>query len=365
MPSTVPEATSPSRPLTVIVDARMARRRRTGTATYITGLVDALRRTAPPNVRIRTVSGPPPLPRRGRLTRIGNLVLDLAWTHVALPLIALRHRADVIHAPFNWAPALAPCPTVATVHDLAWERVPETFPGFFRRYARIFTRLTTRRARRLITVSTATADDLATLYGAARDRIRVIPNGVVPDPAPTSGPRDPIVLAVGEFEPRKRIMELVAGFARYRNAAPEDPPPCDLVLVGSGGSQAEEVAAAAGDHVTLTGFVDDAELIDLYRRATLLVFPSSYEGFGLPVAEAMAHGCPALVAQNSALVEVGGEAAIPLTDPTTEGIATALTTALADRDSLAARGERSRDHARRFDWDTIARATLDVYREAS
>jgi len=348
----------------VIIDARMARRRRTGTATYITGLVAALRRAAPADIRIRVVSGPPPLPRRGLITRIGNLVLDIVWTHVALPLIALRHRAAVIHSPFNWSPVLASASTVATIHDLAWERVPETFPGFFRRYARIFTRLTTRRATRLIAVSRATADDLVALYGARAERIRVIPNGVTPDAAPSTVPREPFILAVGEFEPRKRIMELIRGFRTYRDGAPEDPPPCDLVLVGSGGSQADEVAAMADDNVRLTGFIDGAALADLYRRATLLAFPSSYEGFGLPVAEAMAHGCPVLVAQNSSLIEVGGDAAIPLDDPSADGIARALTDALSDRDALAARGDRSRHHAQMFDWDDVARRTLDVYREA-
>lgn len=357
----------PDRPRvrTVVLDARMARRRHTGTATYINGVIAAIRQAGVADIRIRVVTGPPPLPRRGRLTRLGNLALDLLWTHVALPLVAMRHRADVIHAPFNWGPVLAACPTVVTVHDLAWERVPETFPGFFRRYARIFTRLSTRRARRVIAVSQATADDLIDLYGASADRLRVIPNGVHPDASPATAPREPFVLAVGEFEPRKRIMELIAGFTAYRVDAPADPPPCDLVLVGSGGSQADAVRAAATDNVVLTGFVAGEALNDLYRRATLLVFPSSYEGFGLPVAEAMAHGCPVLVAQNSSLVEVGGEAAIPLDDPTADGIARALTDALADRPALAARGERSRDHARMFDWDEVARATLDVYREAA
>lgn len=354
-----------SGPVTVVFDARMARRRHTGTATYINGLIAAIGRAGADDIRLHVVTGPPPLPRRGRLTRIGNLVLDLVWTHIALPFIALRRRARVIHAPFNWGPALAACPTVVTVHDLAWERVPETFPGFFRRYARIFTRLTARRAARIVAVSQATADDLIALYRVPADRVQVIPNGVEADATPAMAPREPFILAVGEFEPRKRIMELVAGFTAYRANAPSDPPPCDLVLVGSGGSQADEVRAAATDHVTLTGFLAGDALPDLYRRATLLVFPSSYEGFGLPVAEAMAHGCPALVAQNSSLVEVGGDAAIPLDDPTASGIAEALTDVLADREALAARGERSRDHARLFDWDDVARRTLDVYREVS
>ena len=232
-------------------------------------------------------------------------------------------------------------------------------PGFFR--IAIFTRLTTHRATLLIAVARATADDLVALYGARTDRIRVIPNGVTPDAAPSTVPREPFILAVGEFESRKRIMELIRGFRAYRDGAPPDPPPCDLVLVGSGGSQADDVAAAADDHVRLTGFIDDAALADLYRRATLPAFPSSYEGSACrprrwpTVAR--------LVAQNSSLIEVGGDAAIPLEDPSADGIARALTDTLSDRDALAARGDRSRHHAQMFDWDDVARRTLDVYRE--
>lgn len=342
----------------------MGRRRRTGTATYIRELTRALTAADPPDLRIVPVTGPPPLPRRNALTTIGNLALDLAWTHLLLPLAARRHRAALIHSPFNWGPALAPCPTVTTVHDLAWERVPETFPGLFRRYARLATRLTARRSRLLITDSSATADDLTDLYGTPPQRMRVVPIGVHPDTRPSTDPREPFILAVGEFEPRKRILELIAGHERYLATAPADPPPCRLVVVGSGGVDEPVAHAAAGLGVTFAGFVDHDELHDLYRRATLLVYPSRYEGFGLPVIEAMSHGCPALVAQNSSLIEVGGSVAIPLDDTTIPGIAQSLTEVLADRAALAELGRRSREHAASFDWDGVARRTLDVYREA-
>jgi len=358
----MPDAAPDTR--TVVIDTRMARRRRTGTATYIRELTAALDAVDHPGLRIVTVSGPPPLPRRNVATTIGNLALDLAWTHLLLPLAALRHRAALIHSPFNWGPALAPCPTVTTVHDLAWERVPDTFPGYFRRFARWATRLSARRSRLLITDSRATADDLTEMYGTPREKTRTVPIGIHPDRAPDDRPREPFILAVGEFEPRKRILELLAGHNRYLAAAPADPPPCRLVVVGSGGSQETIALSAAGERVTFTGFVDHETLADYYRRATLLVYPSSYEGFGLPVLEAMSHGCPALVAQNSSLVEVGGDVALPLTDPTVPGIAQALLDALADRDALAERGRRSREHAAGYDWDAVARRTLDVYREA-
>ena len=348
----------------VIVDGRMARRRRTGAATYIHDLQAAIADAAPADLDVRFRFGPPGLPRRNRLTTAGNLVLDLAWQHVLLPLLARRAGAAAIHAPFNWAPRLAPCPTVVTVQDLAWERVPETFPKVFRRYARIFTRQSARHAARVITTSESTGRDLTELYGIPAAAIRTIPIGVRVPPPGDAGPREPFILAVGEFEPRKRILELVAAHRVYHRAAPPDPPPCRLVLVGAGGSQEQAVRGAVGPECDMLGFVDDATLADLYRRASLLVYPSAYEGFGLPVLEAMSHGCPVLIARNSSLPEVGGDAALYLDDPTITGMTRSLTDALADRAALAERGDASRQRAAAFAWPHVAGRTLDVYREA-
>jgi alpha-1,3-rhamnosyl/mannosyltransferase len=135
------------------------------------------------------------------------------------------------------------------------------------------------------------------------------------------------------------------------------------VIVGAGGSAESRVRELAGPECEMLGRVDDTTLADLYRTATLLVYPSSYEGFGLPVLEAMAHGCPVLIARNSSLPEVGGDAALYLDDATPAGIGRALTEALADRSALAARGARSADRAARFGWERVARETLEVYRE--
>ena len=106
----------------------MARRRRTGIATYVLELKSAMERKPASDLRIEWVFGPPGLPRRGRLTSLGNLFLDVLWLHVLLPLTAWRRKADVLHAPAAWGPWWCPCPTVVTMHDLAWERVPEAFP---------------------------------------------------------------------------------------------------------------------------------------------------------------------------------------------------------------------------------------------
>ncbi len=348
----------------VVIDGRMARRRQTGAATYIRDLTTALDITAPGDLDIRVRYGPPGFPRRNRLTTMGNLALDLAWQHLVLPMLARKDRAAVIHSPFNWAPVWSPCPTVVTVQDLAWERVPDTFPPAFRRYARLFTRLSARRAARVITASVSTARDLTALYNVPGDKMRTIAIGTHRDASPTEVPREAFVLAVGEFEPRKRILELIAAHQSYFRTPKSALPPCRLVLVGTGGRDEAAVRAAAGPECDLLGFVDRATLLDLYRRATLLVYPSSYEGFGLPILEAMAHGCPALVARNSSLPEVGGDAALYIDTPTVDGIAGALADALSDRTALAARGETSRAHAQKFAWSRIAEETLAVYREA-
>jgi|GEM_PF-574252 len=405
------------RPL-VLVDARIMRRRRTGGARYARGLAEVLAHHPPADLRVRVVTGPAPLARRNGVTSLGNLLLDLAWTHLALPVLALRHRAALIHTTFNWAPLWSHCPRVVTVHDLVWERFPETFPSGFRRYARLFTRPSARRARRVITISRASARDLAELYGVRPERIRVVYIGVGPteagesgdrggDPAddgttpaggagthPAGGPATggdgggagggggggggagagrgegvadgaPFVLHVGEFEPRKRVPDLIEGHRRYLAGAPGDPPPCRLVLAGAGGGEEDRVRALAGRGCELEGYVSDARLEAMYRSATLLVMPSSWEGFGLPVAEAMRAGCPALVADTPALREAGGPEALVIPAPGGPGeIARALAGALADRDALRARGARGRAHAHGFSWERCRRDTLGVYREA-
>lgn len=356
------------RPL-VLVDCRIARRRRTGGARYARGLAEHLPRAAAQAgipVRVRILWGPPPLPRRNALTSAGNLLLDLAWTHLALPLLAVRHRAAAVHTTFNWAPVWTPCPRVVTIHDLTWERFPEAYPAGFRRFARLFTRLSARRAGHVVTISEASADDLTDIYRVPRQRIRVVYIGV-DDPGEGRADRDPFVLHVGEFEPRKRVPALVDGYRAYRDRAGgrEDGDPCELVLAGAGGADEAEVRRRAGEGVRMRGFVDDEELHDLYRRATLLVMPSRWEGFGLPVAEAMLAGCPVLVADTPALREAGGPAALVIPEPCdAPRIAGALERALLDGEDLRRRGERGRVHAERFGWDACVRDTLAVYAEA-
>ncbi len=281
------------RPL-VLVDGRLERRRRTGVATVIRETRAAMAADPPADLRVRWLSGPAGLPRRGRITTAANLALDLVWLHALIPLAAWRQKADLVHAPVNWTPWWCPCPTVVTVQDLSFERLPDAYPAGFRRYASLFARRSARRARRVIATSQAGARDLGELYRVPRERIRVVPLGCRVDREPDRD-REPFILCVGEFEPRKRVLHLLAAHKRYFTSAPTDPPVCRLVLAGSGGSEEQAVRRAAHPGVDVLGFVDEDDLAELYRRATLFVSVSDaqfdefvpayyarwYERFGL------------------------------------------------------------------------------------
>src|SRR5262249_56177285 len=136
---------------------RGGRRRRCGDAGQGGGLDGGSGRTPHDGLRVSFSYGPPGVPRRGVLTTAANLLLDSLWLHVCIPALAAAHRAALVHAPVNWAPLWSPCPTVVTVHDLAWERMPEAFPRAFRAWARLLARRSRRRAPRGIAGSHATA----------------------------------------------------------------------------------------------------------------------------------------------------------------------------------------------------------------
>jgi glycosyltransferase involved in cell wall biosynthesis len=310
------------------------------------------------------VNGPRGLPRRNALTSLGNLVIDMLWLGVMLPRKARTRGASLVHVPMNWGPLRGRTPTTVMIQDLAFERMPDQYPRGFRTWASIIGRRTARRARLVMATTEAGARDIEEIYKVPAERLRVVHLGSAADPSDFDMPREPFILAVGEFEPRKRVLDLMRGHDRYFATAPTYPPICRLVVAGAGGSQEQEAAERRGVGCDLLGFISDEELSGLYRRATLFVSLSAYEGFGLPIVEAMAHGCPVLVADNSSQAEVAGEGAFLITDASPEGIAARLEEVLADREELARRGAAAKARAAELSWTETARKTADVWREA-
>ena len=292
-----------------------------------------------------------------------------------LPGLAKRAGVDLVHSLATTGPGRGDFKRVATVHDLIYKIHPEAHFGVISMGMRVLVPLSVKRATRVIAVSQSTADDLRNLLGVDPARIDVVPNGVgtPPDVAPLPeaelrarhgmGER-PFVLCTSAKRPHKNLPRLLDALA----AIPPERRPM-AVLTGYPTEHEVELIGHAGalgiaDDVRILGWVDQAELEGLYAAATCLVFPSLYEGFGLPVLEAMARGVPVACSDRSSLPEVAGDAALLFDPEDVSAIAAAIEKLTADpteRERLTALGHAQ---AARFTWAECARGTLASYERA-
>jgi glycosyltransferase involved in cell wall biosynthesis len=308
-------------------------------------------------------------------------VADVFWHQFHLPRLARRHQLDVLHVPsYRRLPWPHPCATVATIHDLAPFRVPGKYDLARMAYGRFVVPRLARRQDEIIAVSQFTAGDATAFLGVPRERLRVIHNGL--DHGRFSpGPRDaaksaaarerglnkPFFLYVARLEhPAKNHARLIAAFERFKAGTGS---PWQLVLAGSDWHGAEVVRdlirqSPFSADIRSLGFVPDTELPVLYRAADLLVFPSLFEGFGLPPLEAMACGCPVLSSTRGALGEVTGGDAAALDPESVDDIRSQLTRLAGDPAAREAWAARGLARASRFDWRDTAAATLEAYASA-
>ncbi|MGH2725085.1 MAG: glycosyltransferase family 4 protein [Actinomycetota bacterium] len=306
--------------------------------------------------------------------RRGIRTLYPGWALAGLPALPEPLRGqDVLHSP---SPAAVPPAgpgqrLVVTVHDLAFLVEPRLFPPAWRTMYRMGLRRAVRHADALVAVSEHTARDLVDRAGADAGKIHVTPlAATLPASAGDPGPAvdrlripRPYLLFVGTLEPRKNLVRLVRA---YRRAVARSELPHALVLAGPpgwGGDALErELAIPAAGEVVRTGRVEPDELDALYRGADAFAYPSLYEGFGLPVVDAMARGIPMIVSSSSSLPEVAGDAALTASPHSVEELAQAIERVLTDRTLAARLTEAGRARATEFSWARTARATLEVYR---
>jgi glycosyltransferase involved in cell wall biosynthesis len=329
----------------VVVDADALGRERTGDETYVEGLLRALGRSHG-GLRVAAVTRRPELvpdgiepialPARSQELRMA----------VALPRLLRRRRPALAHF-LHALPLACPCPAVVTIQDLSFERDPSVLRPWERLVFRRVVPRAARRAARVLAISERTKRDVVELYGVPEERVVVTPLGVDDAFSPGPAAADSYVLLVGAIEPRKNPLAAAAAAREVGRPLVAAGPVRDAAL-------ARELAAAGAD---VRGYVPKEQLASLYRGAACLVFPTRYEGFGLPLVEAMASGTPVVAAPDDALREVAGDAAV-FAAP--DELAAGIRRALDERDRLVAAGL---ERARRFTWEETARRTLAVYRE--
>ncbi len=330
----------------VVVDADVLGRQRTGDETYVDNLLRRLPHLAGGELRVAALTRRPDLVPAGVEAVVVPARLQevrMAWS---VPRVLARLEPALVH--FQHAlPVPCPWPAVVTVHDLSFRRRPSLMPLWERMVFRAMVPWSLRRAAHVLAVSERTKGDLVELYGIPPERVTVTRHGVDPAFAPAPVPDGgSYLLLVGSIERRKNPL-----------AAAEAAAEVGLPLVAVGPERDSRLARAlARRGVQVRGYVSREELVDLYRGASCLLFPSSYEGFGLPVLEAMACGTPVVAAPDPALREVAGEAAV-FVEPAR--LAEGVRRALAERERLAAAGL---ERARAFSWEAAARRTLAVYR---
>ncbi len=290
-------------------------------------------------------------------------------------LALLSRQQDLFHGLAFVAPLAAACPTVITVHDLSFLRFPGAFRPLNRTYLRLMTVAATRRAAAVIAVSESTRQDVIRLCGVPAANVVTVPNGVTDEFCPAEpeaveefrqrhGLPSRYVLFLGTLEPRKNLVRLVDAYALWRR---RERLPIKLVIAGGKGWYYEQIFARVqerglAEDVIFPGFVPASELPWWYRAAECFIYPSVYEGFGLPVLEAMACGTPTITSTTSSLPEVAGDAALLVDAEDTAGLADALAHVLGDPILAQDLKQRGMRRAAAFSWAHTAAATAQVYR---
>ncbi len=367
----------------VAFDATAIPDNRAGAGTYIVSLVNALSQVDRDNeyavfVKPEHTAEFEALGPNFRLVSaaVSSTPRRLLWEQMTLPAAVRRLKADVLHSPHYTMPLLPGrgYRQVVSFHDMTYLLMPELHPRFHRRFFPPMMRLSVRRADRILVISDSTRRDLERLLPLAAGKITTTPlaAGPVFRPVPPAEVSDActrygltpgrFLLYVGVLEPRKNVPMLLQAFAQIAGQFPEVP----LVIVGKKGWMydaifAELTARGLAGRVVFTGYVPEADLPRLYGGARAFVYPSLYEGFGLPVLEAMQCGTPVVTTDISSMPEVVGDAALMVKPEDVNGLAEALVRVLSD-DALAAdltQGGLAR--AAQFSWERCARETRAVY----
>lgn len=305
------------------------------------------------------------------------------WTQFALPLKLFTHRKkpDIFFSPAHYAPRISPVPTVISIMDLAFFHFPDYFTKKDLTQLHRWTSYSIKQAKAIITISEASKNDIISLYHINKEKIHVVYPGIkeVKSLDPHIYSMEELqsrynisknyLLFVGTLQPRKNIARLIEAFSKVvanEGVSTE----LQLVVVGKKGWKYEEILNAprkfgVEDRVKFLDFVDDSNLVLLYKNAQIFVWPSLYEGFGLPILEAMQNNCPVITSNISSMPEAGGDAALYVDPMDVDDIAKKIQKVLSDKKLRLHMIEKGNKHIKKFSWDHAAKKTLEVLREVA
>lgn len=295
------------------------------------------------------------------------------WTQIGLPydLFVHRPRPAVFFTPTHYAPRFSPVPTVISVMDLSYIYYPQLFNKKDLYQLEQWTKYSVKNAKMILTISEASKRDIMEIYGIAKERIVVTHPGLKEAHSHKSIPMDLLnktysisgkyILFVGTLQPRKNIERLIEAFSQITSSHTD----LFLVIVGKHGWQYESILAAPKKYhveqrVKFVSFVPDEDLGAFYTNAMCFVLPSLYEGFGLPVLEAMSYNCPVIISNISSLPEAGGDAALYVNPKDTRDIAKKISMVLNDEKLRERMIEKGKKQVQKFSWKKTAKETLQV-----
>ena len=369
----------------IAIDAHSVGTQLAGNETYATNLIEALAEIDQANRYTIYVTQKAAIDRFAN--RWPNFQVKRTLPHTPLVRIPItlsaalrKNRVDVLHVQYT-APPRPPCPVVATIHDLSFEHLPETFNRRSRAQLRLTVRRTARNAAQVLTLSEFSRRDVIETYKVDPMRVVATPAAAPPHFVPvtdetelqrirlTYGIERDYILAVGSIQPRKNLVRLIRAYSSLFQVRSSVELP-QLVLVGKRGwLEAETLRAAeqsaARKDIIFSGYVPDDDLPGLYSGALCFVYPSYFEGFGLPVVEAMQCGAPVIAGNRTSLPEVVAYAGL-LVDPFDEQeIAAALWRMIDDPETRADLRAKGSERARSFSWKRTAQLTLQAYERAA
>src|SRR3989344_66711 len=293
------------------------------------------------------------------------------WSQLFLPLdLFFRRKIDIFFTPAHYAPRFLPVPLVVTIHDLSYFYFPDEFLRNDLYKLINWTAYSVRKASQIIAVSKTTKKDLAEFYHLNDDRVRVIYNGFdKPINPPEQSPvlksyhlqKEAYVLFVGTLQPRKNLTTLIDAFSRFYALYPH----FKLVLTGKKGWLYDKIFfeiqhKGLEDHVVITGYLPNSEVAILYRDAFCFVFPSLYEGFGIPLLEAMSYGCPVISSHSASLPEVGGDACLYFDPKDSQDLLEDLIRLKSESSLKTSLIKKGHERLKQFSWEKCAKETLEV-----